>query len=428
MTDLFDKNLEEDLARNAPLADRMRPSNLDEYAGQEKIVGKGTLLRKAIEQDELPSMIFWGPPGCGKTTLAAVIAKITNSDFIQLSAVAAGKKDLLGIVKKAQDERKFKNKRTVLFIDEIHRWNKAQQDALLPYVEKGIIILIGATTENPSFEVIAALLSRARVYVLKPLSIQNLKQVIENALQNKDKGLGNLKLKINKDAEEFLINTANGDARIILNALEVVAKYVNKNKIINKKLIEEALQHKALLYDKKGDEHYNVISAFIKSLRGSDVDAAIYWLGRMLVAGEDPKFIARRMVIFASEDIGNAHSMALVVANAVFSAVEKIGMPECRINLAQGVVYLARAPKDNKSYMALCRAEEKIKETMNLAVPLHLRNAPTKLMKDLGYGKDYKYPHSEDPPANRLEPQGDWRAGDSKQGYLPEEIKNVKFF
>ena len=411
--DLFDENLQKDLAKNAPLADRMRPRNLDEYIGQEEIVGPDTLLRKAIQDDELPSMVFWGPPGCGKTTLAAVIARITNSNFVQLSAVSSGKKDLLGIVKKAHDARKYNNKQTILFIDEIHRWNKAQQDALLPYVEKGIITLIGATTENPSFEVISALLSRARVYVLKPLSLENLKQVIYNALQDKDKGLGNLNLKINKDAEEFLIDMANGDARIILNALEVASKYTEQNKKITKKLIEEALQHKALLYDKKGDEHYNVISAFIKSLRGSNVDAAIYWLARMLAAGEDPKFIARRMIIFASEDIGNGHSMALVVANAVFSAVEKIGLPECRINLAQGAVYLARAPKENKSYMALCRAEEKIKETMNLAVPLHLRNAPTKLMKDLGYAKDYKYPHSEN---------------DKDQNYLPEEIKDMKFY
>lgn len=411
--DLFDKNLEQDLAQNAPLADRMRPKNLDEYIGQEEIVGANTLLRKAIEQDELPSMIFWGPPGCGKTTLAEVIAKITNSHFVQLSAVASGKKDLLEIVKKSHEERKFNNKRTILFIDEIHRWNKAQQDVLLPYVEKGIITLIGTTTENPSFEVIAPLLSRSRVYVLKPLNVQNLKQVILNSLQDKDRGLGNLKLKIDKDAEEFLIRTANGDARIILNSLEISAKHVNKSKEITKKLIEEALQHKALLYDKKGDEHYNVISAFIKSMRGSDIDASLYWLARMLAAGEDPKFIARRMIIFASEDIGNAHSMALVIANAVFSAVEKIGLPECRINLAQGVVYLARAPKDNKSYMALERAEKVVKDTMNLSVPLHLRNAPTKLMKNLGYGKDYKYPHSED---------------DSKQNYLPDEIKDKKFY
>lgn len=411
--DLFDQNLEKDLAQNAPLADRMRPINLNDYSGQEGIVGPNTLLRKAIEQDELPSMIFWGPPGCGKTTLATVIAKVTNSNFIQLSAVTAGKKDLMTIVKKAHDERKFKNKRTILFIDEIHRWNKAQQDALLPYVEKGIITLIGATTENPSFEVIAALLSRSRVYVLKPLGFNDLKEVVKNALENTERGLGKLKLEINKDAEEFLINAANGDARTILNGLEIASKHVDKDKQISKKLIEDALQHKALIYDKKGDEHYNVISAFIKSMRGSDIDASIYWLTRMLAAGEDPKFIARRMVVFASEDIGNAHSMALVVANAVFEAVEKIGLPECRINLAQGVVYLAKAPKDNKSYMALCRAEKTLKDTMNLPVPLHLRNDPTKLMKDLGYGKEYKYPHSED---------------DSKQGYLPDEIKDSKFY
>lgn len=418
MTDLFDNNLASNLSQAAPLADRLRPKTLDDFVGQEDIVGQKTLLRRAIENDDLPSMIFWGPPGSGKTTLASIIANLTNSRFVQLSAVASGVKDLRQIISQAEEERKYTNRRTILFVDEIHRWNKAQQDGLLPFVEKGIITLIGATTENPSFEVIAPLLSRSRVYVLKSLTPLNLKLIIKRALANDIVGLKKYDAKLDKDAEDFLIKTSNGDARTILNGLEIAVKNASLDKKLNqrlvtKKLIEEALQHKALMYDKAGDEHYNVISAFIKSLRGSDVDAALYWLARMLAAGEDPKFIARRMVIFASEDIGNAHSMALVVANAVFGAVEKIGLPECRINLAQGVVYLARAPKSNKSYAALCRAEADVKETLNLPVPLHLRNTPTQLMKDLNYGKDYKYPHDED---------------DSDQDYLPEELKGKKYY
>jgi len=420
MTDLFDDNLEKNLKANAPLANRLRPQTLEDFVGQESIIGQGKLLRQAIEQDELPSMIFWGPPGSGKTTLASIIAKMTDSHFMQLSGVTAGKKDLMVVIKQAHENYKYNNRRTILFIDEIHRWNKAQQDALLPYVERGTITLIGATTENPSFEVIAPLLSRSRVYVLKPLTPINLKVIINRALKDKKIGLGKYEAKIDKDAEDFLIQASNGDARTILNGLEIAVKHAvldkkNKQRKVTKKLIEEALQHKALMYDKAGEEHYNVISAFIKSMRGSDVDGALYWLARMLEAGEDPKFIARRMVILASEDIGNAHSMALVVANAVFDAVEKIGMPECRINLAQGVVYLARCPKSNKSYMALERAMKDVKETMNLPVPLHLRNAPTKLMKDLGYGKDYKYSH-------------DYSPEEGQQDYLPEEIKGKKYY
>ena len=411
--DLFDQKLNKDLKINSPLADRMRPLSLEEYMGQEEIVGPKSLLRKAIEQDDLPSMIFWGPPGSGKTTLASVIARMTNSNFYQISAVAAGVKDLREVVKQAGESRKFYNKRTILFVDEIHRWNKAQQDGLLPYVEKGIITLIGATTENPSFEVIAPLLSRSRVYVLKPLSGDDLGMIIRRALSDKVRGLGKYGVKLSKEAGEFLISASNGDARTILNALEVAAKHTGKSKMINKKLIEEALQHKALQYDKAGDEHYNVISAFIKSMRGSNVDGVLYWLARMLEAGEDPKFIARRMVVLASEDIGNADTNALVVANAVFDAVDRIGMPECRINLAQGVVYLAKAPKSNKSYMGLERAIKDVRDNMNLAVPLHLRNAPTGLMKSLDYGKGYKYAHNED---------------DSKQEYLPDELKGKKYY
>ncbi|MFA5838867.1 MAG: replication-associated recombination protein A [Candidatus Paceibacterota bacterium] len=417
MSDLFDEKFNEDMSKNAPLADRMRPKNLNDFVGQEHIVGLNSLLRKAIQNDNIPSIIFWGPPGSGKTTLAKIIAEMTNSNFVEISAVTSGVADLRLIIKEAQEKRKFNNKKTILFVDEIHRWNKAQQDSLLPHIEKGVITLIGATTENPSFEVISPLLSRSRVYVLKPLSQDDLKKIIDRALKDKNFGFGNEKVEVKKDAEEFLIKSANGDARTILNAIEVAVKNTNYKRedktIIDKKLIEEALQHRALQYDKNGEEHHNVISAFIKSLRGSNIDGALYWLARMVMAGEDPKFIARRMVVLASEDIGNADTNALVVANAVFDAVERIGLPECRINLAQGVVYLASAKKSNKSYDALCKAEEVVEETMNLPVPLHLRNAPTGLMKGLGYGKNYKYTHTED---------------DSKQTYLPEEIKDKKFF
>jgi len=413
MVDLFDKNLEEELQTNAPLADRMRPKKLEDYVGQEEIVGENSLLRKAIENDEVPSLVFWGPPGTGKTTLAKIIAQITHAKFIELSATEAGVKELREVIKKAEGFRKFGSQKTILFIDEIHRWNKAQQDRLLPYVERGIITLIGATTENPSFEIISPLLSRSRVYVLKSLSVDNLKSIINRALKDKKVGLGEYSAKIKKDAEEFLIQMGNGDARTILNALEVAVKHADEKKIVDKKLIEEALQHKALKYDKKGDEHYNIISAFIKSIRGSNVDGALYWLARMIDAGEDPKFIARRMVILASEDIGNAHSMALVVANAVFDAVERIGLPGCDLNLAQGVVYLAQAPKSNKSYTAIRKAQDEVKKSGALDVPLHLRNATTNLMKDLNYGKDYKYTHEQD---------------DSKQEYLPEEIRDRRFY
>ncbi|MFC1622519.1 replication-associated recombination protein A [Patescibacteria group bacterium] len=412
METIFSENLD----KAKPLADRLRPQNLDEYFGQQHILGKDQILRSAIENENLHTMIFWGPPGCGKTTLASVIANITKSKFVMMSAVAAGKKELFEQVDRAKQELELHQKKTILFVDEIHRWNKAQQDALLPYVEQGVLTLIGATTENPSFEIISPLLSRLRVYVLKPLEIPDLKKVIKRALDDKERGLGKFKAILKPEAEKFLIYSSGGDARTVLNALEsaVQNKSIKNKKIeITKNDIEQALQHRALKYDKDGEEHYNLISAFIKSLRGSNVDGALYWLVRMLEAGEDPKFIARRMVVLASEDIGNAHSMALVVANAVFDAVHKIGMPECRINLAQGVVYLARAPKSNKSYIALCNAEKDVKESGALPVPLHLRNAPTNLMKDLGYGKGYKYTHTDD---------------DSKQEYLPEELKNKKYY
>jgi putative ATPase len=321
-------------------------------------------------------------------------------------------------VEKAKEARRLYNRRTILFIDEIHRWNKAQQDGLLPFVERGIVTLIGATTENPSFEVVSPLLSRTRVYVLKPLAPADINLIIQRALNDTERGLGKYQATILPEACQALIKYSNGDARLILNALEVAVKnapVIKSQRTIDVKLVEEALQHKALLYDRAGDEHYNVISAFIKSLRGSSVDGALYWLARMLEAGEDPKFIARRMIILASEDIGNANPLALIVANAVFEAVEKIGLPEARINLAQGVVYLAKSPKSNKSYLALCRAEEDVKNFLNLPVPLHLRNAPTELMKKLGYGQGYKYSHDYTPEAGQ-------------QDYLPEKIKNQKYY
>ncbi len=410
---LFEQNSTESSNSSIPLADRMRPRDFSEFVGQEEIVGKDRILRKAIEKDEIPSIIFWGPPGSGKTTLAQIIARKTNSHFVQFSAVASGLKDLRRVVKEAIERKKVLGKRTILFVDEIHRWNKAQQDGFLPYVEKGTITLIGATTENPSFEIISPLLSRCRVFILKQLGPEGLKLIINRALKDTAQGLGQFKAKVTNKAEKLLISASNGDARIILNALEIAAKTTPSKKglrEINQNTIEEALQHKALIYDKAGDEHYNVISAFIKSLRGSDPDAALYWLARMIEAGESPRFIARRMVVLASEDIGNADPQALVIATACVQAIEFVGFPEAQINLAQVVVYLAKAPKSNASYMALLRAKEDVKKTLNLPVPLHLRNAPTKLMKGLGYGKDYKYPH-------------DYSGGKVKQDYLPKELK-----
>ncbi|MFA5107489.1 MAG: replication-associated recombination protein A [Patescibacteria group bacterium] len=419
MPDLFDKKMEQEMAREAPLADRMRPQTLTEILGQDEIVGKDTVLRRAIENDELFSMIFWGPPGTGKTTLARIIAKMTKSIFVQISAVTSGIGDLRQIVKKAFDERKFHGHRTILFVDEIHRWNKAQQDSFLPHVENGTIILIGATTENPSFEVISPLLSRCRVYILKRLQGEHIGRILKQALQDKKRGLGSYKVKIGKKALDLIIDASNGDGRTALNAIEIAVKGTPPDKQgvrhIQTRTIEEALQHRSLLYDKKGEEHYNVISAFIKSLRGSSPDGAVYWLARMLEAGEDARFIVRRMVILASEDIGNADPMALVVANAAAQAVEFVGLPEAQLNLAQAAVYLALAPKSNASYKALLAAKADVKKTMNQPVPLHLRNAVTGLMEDIGYGKDYKYSH-------------DYTPDEGKQEYLPEELKNKKYY
>jgi len=399
------KNIKE----NSPLADRMRPDGFENFFGQAEIVGEGTLLKRAIEADNPPSMIFWGPPGSGKTTLAYIVARQTKSHFIQISAVTSGVKDLREIIKQAE-QNKQAGKKTILFIDEIHRWNKAQQDALLPHIEKGIVVLIGATTENPSFEVRGALLSRCRVFVLKQLEAKDILTILEKAIKDKELGLGNKKIKIEKDALQFLSQMSNGDARVALNILEYSA---STNKIINVDLIKEALQKPFLLYDKTGEEHYNIISALHKSMRGSDPDAALYWLARMLEEGEDPLYVARRIVRFAAEDIGLANSQALEQAVAAYQACHFMGMPECNVILAQAAVYMAKCKKSNELYIAYGAAAEDVKQYGNLPVPLHIRNAPTKLMKNLGYGKGYKY-----------SPEFDYK---EDQEYLPKELKGRKY-
>ena len=396
-----------------PLAERCRPKILDEFQGQEKLVGEGKPLRSMIESDSLSSIILWGPPGTGKTTLAKIISEATDSEFYQINAVSSGVKDIRQIIEIAKSNLEH-FKKTILFIDEIHRFNKAQQDALLSSVENGEIILIGATTENPSFEVIPALRSRVRIFVLEELSKNDLQNILNFAL-SKDEFLKSLNIEI--PDPDYFIFISGGDARIMLNILEAsIAQEIDKEKmVITKEIIENVIQRKNILYDKAGEEHYNIISAFIKSLRGSDPDAAGYWMARMLEGGEDPLFIARRMVVLASEDIGNASPNALLLAEAAFSAVDKIGMPEARIILSQCAVYLASSPKSNASYMAVDSAMSDVKNLPQYQVPLHLRNAPTKLMKELGYGKEYRYPHSFD--NNFL-----------KENYLPEELKDKQYY
>jgi putative ATPase len=399
-----------------PLADRIRPRSLDEFIGQEHIVGRGKPLRIMIETGQIQSMILWGPPGVGKTTLAKIISEMVNADFYQINAVLSGTKELKEIIERAEDNLKYYGKRTILFIDEIHRFNKAQQSVLLNSVENGTIILIGATTENPSFEIISPLLSRCQVFVLEPFGVKELNAILERAL-TKDEVLSRFKIEI--EDRNLLFLYSGGDARVMLNALEVAIKLATPDEsgrvLLTKDIISEAFQRKHFKYDRAGEEHYNMISAFIKSIRGSDPDGAVYWLARMLLAGEDPKFIARRMIILASEDIGNAEPYALTLATSCFTAVDYVGMPEARIILAQVATYLASCPKSNSAYLAIEEAIEDAQKFPDLPVPLHLRNAPTKLMKELGYGKDYKYSHNF--PEHFVEQQ-----------FLPDELKDKIYY
>jgi len=412
-----------------PLAERVRPRTLDDMAGQEHLVGPNGPLRKFLSRGQMPSMIFWGPPGSGKTTLAEICASSLDYSFEQLSAIDSGVKEVRKALEHAEQSRRA-GRRTILFIDEIHRFNKAQQDTLLHAIEQGLIVLIGATTENPSFEVNGALLSRMQVYILKPLGPDEIESVIRRAL--KEDPLFN-ELSIILEDLDFLLQFSGGDARKALNALEAAISLLPKGAaemVLNRELLERALQYKAPIYDKGGENHYDIISAFIKSMRGSDPDAALFWLARMIEGGEDPKFIARRMVIFASEDIGNADPYAITLAISVFQAVAMIGMPEARINLAQGVTYLASAPKSNASYQAVNAAMSEAKSMHDLRLPLHLRNAPTKLMKQEGYGAGYKYPHSY--PAHfvaqhyfpeGMEPKAYYRPGDEgREKYIRERL------
>ena len=394
---LFDHRSQQQLQGKAPLAARMRPRSFDEYIGQDHIIGAGSVLRRSIEADRLPSIILWGPPGAGKTTLASLIANLTRSHFEQISGVASGVADLRRVAAEARQRLGMSGQSTILFVDEIHRFNKAQQDVILPYVEDGTLALIGATTENPSFEVVAPLLSRARVFALESLTDEQVKRIVKTAASDAERGLGALQPRLDEQALNALVNLANGDARTALNALELAVSAAAPDadgvRRISLAMVEDAMQRRSLRYDKAGDLHYDTISAFIKSVRASDPDAAVYWLARMLEAGEDPLFIARRLVILASEDIGMADPHGLVVAVAAQQAVHFIGLPEGRIPLAEATVYLATAPKSNKSYMALNEAMCDVQHTRNEPVPLHLRNAVTGLMKDMGYGAGYKYAH-----------------------------------
>lgn len=397
-----------------PLADRLRPSNLDEYIGQKHLVGEGAILRKAIESGQLPSMILWGPPGVGKTTLASIISHQLDRPFFTLSAVNSGVKDVRETIEKAKAKRFFNAPNPILFIDEIHRFSKSQQDSLLGAVEKGIVTLIGATTENPSFEVISALLSRAQVYVLQHHEKAELISLIDRALKE-DEFLSEKNIKV--EEYDALLMFSGGDARKLLNVLELVCNLHKEGEqlVINNEMVEGAIQQNLAIYDKTGEMHYDIASAFIKSMRGSDPNAAVYWLARMIEGGENVEFIARRMIIFASEDIGLANPNALLMATTCLTACRTVGFPEARIILSQAVVYLATSPKSNSTYLAIKKAQGLVRKTGNLSVPLHIRNAPTNLMKDLNYGKGYQYSH-------------DFENNFSKQEFLPEEIKGSKFF
>jgi putative ATPase len=405
-----------------PLADRMRPARLDDFIGQHHITGPEALIRKAMADDRIFSMILWGPPGCGKTSLANIIAHETKSEFIQISAVLSGVKDIREVIDEARRRLNHQRKRTILFVDEIHRFNKSQQDAFLPHVESGLITLIGATTENPSFEVIPALLSRCRVIVLNAHNDGDIAEVLRKALQDTEHGLGRLELTFEDDALTHLAGLSDGDIRSALNNLEVVAYHAVKRekgedgrRTVSRADLAEILQKKALLYDKAGEEHYNLISAFHKSLRGSDPDAAVYWLARMLLSGEDPLYVARRMVRFASEDVGIADNTALTVAMNAMDAFRFLGSPEGELALVQAAVYLATAPKSNSIYMAFNDIRSVVEKTGALPVPLHIRNAPTRLMKDIGYGDGYKYAHN-------------YKGAYVPQDYLPEKLRGTEFY
>ena len=415
--DLFSRAVDGDHALT-PLADRMRPNTLDQFEGQEHILGKGRFLERAIMADRVPSLILWGPPGTGKTTLAQVLANHTGALFVSLSAVGGTIKEVRALIKDADEQRRVFRKRTILFIDEIHRFNKAQQDALLPSVEKGVVTLIGATTENPSFSVISALLSRCKVLTLEPLDTEALKRILSRALADSDRGLALTNVKIADDALDFMVDGARGDARHALATLDLSVRHAmdgEKPFVVDIACAQEAAQAKALLYDKAGEEHYNVISAFIKSLRGSDPDAALYWMFRMIDAGEDPLFVLRRMIIFASEDIGNADPHALQVIMAADAAYQRVGMPEGAYPLAQACTYLACAAKSNAQVNAISGPRNDIREHGPLRIPLKLRNAPTSHMKEWGYGKEYRYPHSE----------GGYSSGET---YLPDELIGKRYY
>lgn len=399
---------------STPLAERLRPQNLDEFIGQEHLVGKGAVLRRMIESGKIPSIIFWGPPGVGKTTLANIIANTIKAPFYKLSAINSGVKDVREVIEKAKSTRFFDSTAPILFIDEIHRFSKSQQDSLLNAVETGTVTLIGATTENPSFEVIRPLLSRCQVYVLKSMEKKDLEKLLQRAL-TEDHILKDKKIDIKENSALFRFS--GGDARKLLNILDLnIASFSDEEEIvITDQMVTERLQENPAAYDKGGEMHYDIISAFIKSIRGSDPDAAIYWLARMVAGGEDPKFIARRLVISAAEDVGLANPNALLLANACFETLQKIGWPEGRIVLAETTIYLATSPKSNSAYLAIDKAIAKVEQTGNLPVPLHLRNAPTALMKELDYGKEYKYSH-------------DYENNFVKQDFLPIEIKNSRFW